>query len=272
MMRTLKVGLIQMDCELNQKESNLQKALAYVDQIADNVDVICFPELFTTGYHLKTLASHLDELAETIPGPTVYQFQEKAKQYKSAIIGNIIEKDEAQSGVFYDTTFVINEHGEYQGKYRKVHLYPTEHQYFRSGSQLPVFEICGVKIGNAICYDHGFEEMFRILAMKGAEVIFIPSVIPKNYEYLLNLRTCARAQDNQLFTVAINRVGVEDGTEYCGLSKIANPRGEVICEAGDKEEIVIGTIELTQIGKEREQEPILRSRRPELYDQLVVPS
>ncbi|MCQ6561355.1 carbon-nitrogen hydrolase family protein [Paenibacillus mendelii] len=265
----LKIGVVQMDCMLKDKEANMQKAEEYLDQTGANVDVLCLPELFTTGYHLDLIKEDFYTLAETVPGPTVNRLAEKAKKYNTAIIANIVEKDSLQEAVLYDTTFVIDEEGRYLGKYRKVHLYPTEHQYFRSGSEFPVFEIRGVKIGIATCYDHAFEEMFRIMALKGAEVIFIPSAVPKNYEYLLNLRTRARAQDNQIFTVAINRIGTEDKVTYCGLSKIVNPRGEVVCEAGDEEGILIGTIDLSLILKERKQEPILRSRRPELYGSLA---
>ncbi|SMF90361.1 Predicted amidohydrolase [Paenibacillus uliginis N3/975] len=265
----LTIGIVQMDCVIKDKEANIQKAEKYIDQVGLDVDVLCLPEFFTTGYHLGLINDDFYTLAETVPGPTVYRLAEKAKKYGTAIIANIVEKDSLQESVLYDTTFVIDENGDYVGKYRKVHLYPTEHQYFRSGSEFPVFDLKGMKIGIATCYDHAFEEMFRIMALKGAEAIFIPSAVPKNFEYLLNLRTCARAQDNQIFTVAINRVGTDGECTYCGLSKIVNPRGEVVCEAGDEEGVLIGTIDLSLILKERKQEPILRSRRPELYGSLA---
>ncbi|AJY77629.1 carbon-nitrogen hydrolase family protein [Paenibacillus beijingensis] len=268
-MTELKIAIAQTDSKIMDKEHNVQKAEQILDRIGGEADVVCFPELFTTGYNFDIIGDAYYELAETIPGPTVERLTAKAKQYGIAVLGTIVEKDGEQEGVLYDTTFVINEKGEYSGKYRKAHLYPTEHRYFRSGSDFPVFDICGVKAGVAICYDHGFGEMFRIMALKGAQVIFIPSAIPKNFEYLLDLRTRARAQDNQLFTVAVNRVGAEDDVVYCGNSKIVNPRGEVIHQAGDGEEVLIGTIDLSEITQERKQEMILRSRRPELYGKLM---
>ncbi|NJJ39546.1 carbon-nitrogen hydrolase family protein [Paenibacillus apii] len=268
-MTELTIAIAQMDSKILDKEYNLQKAEALLDQTGGKADVICYPELFTTGYNFDLIGDAFYELAETIPGPTVERLANKARTYGTAIIGTIVEKDGNQEGVLYDTTFVINEKGEYIGKYRKAHLYPTEHQYFRSGSDFPIFEICGVKTGIAICYDHAFGEMFRVLALKGAQVIFIPSVIPKDFEYLLDLRTRARAQDNQIFTVAVNRVGSEAGIVYCGNSKIVNPRGDVICEAGDEEEVATATIDLCEIASERKQEMSLRSRRPELYGILA---
>ncbi|HEU5139359.1 MAG TPA: carbon-nitrogen hydrolase family protein [Bacillales bacterium] len=264
----LNIAVIQMDCELRNKEANLAKAEKYIDEAGKDADIIALPEFFTTGYLLELINEDFYELAETIPGPTVDRLAEKAKQHGTAIIANIVEKDSEQTGVLYDTTFVIDQNGAYQGKYRKVHLYPTEHQYFRSGSAFPVFPIAGTKVGIATCYDHAFGEMFRVMALKGAEMIFIPSAVPKNFEYLLDLRTRARAQDNQIFTVAVNRAGNDGEVEWCGSSKMVNPRGEIVCEADDTEGVLTGSADLSMITKERRQEPILRSRRPELYATL----
>lgn len=266
----LNIAVIQMDCELKNKRGNLQKAEKYIDEAGQDADIIALPEFFTTGYVLDLIGDDFYELAETIPGPTVDRLAEKAREHGTAIIGNIVEKDSEQTGVLYDTTFVIDRNGVYQGKYRKVHLYPTEHSYFRSGSDFPVFSVAGAKVGIATCYDHGFGEMFRIMALKGAEVIFIPSAVPKNFEYLLDLRTRARAQDNQIFTVAVNRAGNDGDVEWCGCSKIVNPRGEVMFEVDDRECMLTGSIDLSMIAKERKQEPILRSRRPELYTALAI--
>lgn len=265
----LAIAVIQMDCELKNKEANLQKAEAYIEEVGKDADLIALPEFFTTGYLLDLINDDFYELAETIPGPTVTRLAKKAKQHGAAVIANIVEKDSQQTGVLYDTTFVIDENGVYQGKYRKVHLYPTEHRYFRSGSAFPVFHVAGTTIGIATCYDHGFGEMFRMMALKGAELILIPSAVPKGFEYLLDLRTRARAQDNQIFTAAVNRAGNDGDVQWCGVSKIVNPRGEVMFEAGEGECVLTGSIDLSMISKERKQEPILRSRRPELYAALI---
>ncbi|WP_167815079.1 carbon-nitrogen hydrolase family protein [Sporolactobacillus shoreae] len=268
-MEKLTIGTVQIDCNMENKEDNIQKVEKILDHYGPKTDILCFPELFTTGYHLEQIDQNkFYELAEEIPGPTVTRLSQKAKEYHTAIVGSIVEKDRDLQAVLYDTAFVINEKGEYVGKYRKAHLYPTEHQYFRSGSSFPIFKVFGIPVGVAICYDHAFLEQFRILALKGAQIIFIPSVIPKNYEYLLDLRTRARAQDNQVFTVASNRVGQEGGIIYCGRSKIVNPKGEIVSEGNDQESVVTGLIALGEIDSERKQEPVFRNRRPELYQLL----
>ena len=268
--KKLNVALIQMNCVLQDKEANLEKANKYIDQLDGKADVVCFPEFFTTGYNLSLIGDDFYKLAETIPGPTTEMMGQQASKYNIASVGTIVEKDIEKKGVLYDTTFFLNADGHLAGKYRKSHLYPAEHRYFRSGNCLPVFDLGGFKAGAAICYDHAFPQIFTILALQGAEIVFIPSVVPVGYEYLLDLRTRARAQDNQIFTVAVNRVGREGEFTYCGQSQVVNPRGEVIAKAAAiEEEILVAELDIGLIIKERIQEPILRSMRPELYRQLV---
>jgi len=258
-----------MDCVLKDKERNIAKSNEFIDQLHGQADIVCFPEFFTTGYNLDLIGDDFYRLAETIPGPTTEKMGQQARKHNLAIVGTIVEEDNERSGILYDTTFFLNAQGQLVGKYRKSHLYPTEHRYFRYGNILPVIDFGFYKAGAAICFDHAFPQIFSMLAMQGAEVVFIPSAVPKGYEYLLELRTRARAQDNQIFTVAVNRVGQEGNIFYCGLSQVVDPRGNVIAEAAsDQEEVLIAEIDLGLILKERMREPVLRSIRPDLYYQL----
>jgi predicted amidohydrolase len=264
--QTINVALIQMDCVLKDKDGNLTKANQFINQLDDRIDIVCFPEFFTTGYSLDLIGDDFYHLAESIPGPTTESMGQLAREKNLAVVGTIVEKDMQKKGVLYDTTFFLNADGHLLGKYRKSHLYPTEHRYFRNGDHLPVVDFGGFKAGAAICFDHAFPQVFSILAMQGAEIVFIPSVIPKGFEYLLELRTRARAQDNQFFTVGVNRVGQEGGITYCGNSLVADPRGEIVSRASsDKEEVLVAALDLGMILKERMQEPVLRSLRSELY-------
>jgi predicted amidohydrolase len=270
--KRLNVALIQMDCVLKDKEANLERANEYIDQLDDGVHAACFPELFTTGYNLDLIGDDFFRLAESIPGPTTESMAQQARKHNLAIVGTIVERDQEREGVLFDTTFFLDADGQLLGKYRKSHLYPTEHRYFRSGNHLPVFDLGGIRAGAAVCFDHAFPQIFSILAFKGAEIVFIPSAVPVGYEYLLDLRTRARAQDNQIFTVAVNRVGQEGEVTYCGRSHVVNPRGEVIARAtSTKGEALVAEIDLGLILKERMQEPTLRSMRPELYRRFGDP-
>lgn len=265
MKREITIGAVQMESELGDKEFNLKKALKFISEYGKQLDIIGFPEFFSTGYDLNKIGDDYYNLAETIPGKTTDIFSEYARKYNTAIIGNIVEKDEIIDEILYDTSFIIDKKGSLRGKYRKVHVYPAEHVYFKRGTAFPVFKLDDVTIGLATCYDHGFGEMFRILSRKGAKIIFIPSAIPKGYEYLLRLRTRARAQDNQIFTVAINSIGKITDNFLAGNSMFVNPRGEVIKEANDQEQVLIARINLEMISKERKQEPLLKDSAFDLY-------
>jgi predicted amidohydrolase len=260
-----------MDCTIKNKEKNLSKALGFLDELKGRADIVCFPELFTTGYHLDLIGDDFYALAEPIPGPTTEWMGQQAREHKMAILGTIVERDETQEKVLHDTTFLLDAEGRLVGKYRKSHLYPTEHRYFKAGDRLPVFDLDGLTLGVAICFEHAFPQIFTILALRGAQVVFIPSAVPVGYGYLLSLRTRARAQDNQFFTVAVNRVGREGDVTYCGLSQVVNPRGEVIAQASHADEqVLVAELDFGLIPKERKQEPVLKNLRPELYHLLTV--
>jgi len=128
------------------------------------------------------------------------------------------------------------------------------------------------RIGLAICFEHAFPEIFTELAIGGAELIAIPSAVPIGFEYLLELRTRARAQDNQLFVVAANLVGFDGVTEWCGRSMIVGPRGQVLAAAGGGDpEVIRAELDAQLTTDERLQEPILVNRRPGLYPHLADP-
>jgi predicted amidohydrolase len=258
-----------MDCKIKDKKKNLKKVAELLDLIEPSTDFVCLPEFFSTGYNLDIIGNEYYNLAETIPGVTTDFLCNKAKEIKTAIIGSIIEKDGLEESVLYNTAVVISKNGDITGKYRKYNLYPTEYKYFHPGNEVKVMELDGLKIGLAICFDHAFPELFRILALDGAQVVFIPSAVPTGYEYLLDLRSMARAQDNQIFIVATNRVGHEDNISYCGLSKIVNPKGRVLSSASNNlEEIIYADIDLQEISEERKQEPVLKCLRQELLNKL----
>ncbi len=265
----VRLGLVQMDCRTKNKDYNIAKAIKFMGQLKEKAEIVCFPEFFTTGYNLDLIGDDLYGLAETIPGETTHEMSKRAKENGFAVIGGIVEKDPLCEEVLYDTAFIIDKKGKLIGKYRKFYLYPSEHQYFKPGKDFPVVDLGLVRVGVTICYDHAFPELFRILSLKGAQVIFILSAIPKRYEYLLNLRARARAQDNQIFVAHVNRVGKEGNSQYCGLSKVADPRGEVVVEASsNQEEALWVELDLNVILREKRQERVLRSLRSDTYQYL----
>ena len=261
------IGLVQTEAILGDKRHNVDAAVALLESLAGRPAVACLPELFTTGYHLELIGPEFARLAETVPGETTDRLGEVARRLRLAIIGGLVERDQDRPDILYDSLFVLDAAGRLAGRYRKSHLYPAEHRYFRPGDELGLFDLGGLKVGAAICFEHAFPALFTTLALQGAQVIFIPSAVPCGYDYLLNLRTRARAQDNQLFVAAVNRVGRDGDVTFCGGSQVVDPRGEVIAMAPtDRPATLAVDIDLTQIAAERRQEPVLANLRPALYD------
>src|SRR5918995_925849 len=100
--------------------------------------------------------------------------------------------------------------------------------YDLGGLGAAFFELAGLRIGIAICFEHAFPQIFTTLARRGAALVVNPSAVPVGFGYLQDLRTRARAQDNQIFVAAVNHVGKEGTVTYCGRSQVADPRGELV--------------------------------------------
>ena len=273
MMDSVCVAAIQMSCQLGDRATNLKQAEDLLRDVAGQADVACLPELFHIGYHLDALGERLFDLAEPVPasphdpaGPTVARLCDLAAGLDLAIIAGLAERVPLVTGLLYDSVVLINRHGHICGRYRKSHLYPTEHRFFRPGDKLSVFELDGLRVGLAICFEAAFPPIFSTLALQGAQVVFNPSAVPVGYGYLQDLRTRARAQDNQLFVVAVNHAGTEGDVTYCGQSQVADPRGEILVLAPeDQPAAVLAELDLALIRDQRLQEPILRGFRPESY-------
>lgn len=269
----VRIALVQMSSVVGDPAANVDRAAALLDEAAGTADIACLPELFSTGYDLDALGDSLFDLAEPVPagpgdpaGPTVVRLRDLAASLNTAIIAGIAERDAAVTGLLYDSVVLVDRRGGVVGRYRKTHLYPAEHRFFRAGDELPVFDIDGLRTGIAICFEHAFPPIFSTLALAGAQIIFNPSAVPVGFDHLQDLRTRARAQDNQLFVAAVNRVGAEGGVIYCGGSQVADPRGDVVVRAPvDRPAVEVAELDLSAIRHQRLQEPILRTLRPDLY-------
>jgi len=259
------VAVVQTAPGLGDVAGNLDVVEQELRSFTGKADLVVFPELFTTGYSL----THLDlrTLAEGVPdGPTTTRLAHAAGR-GVAVIGTLVERD---GDDIYDTAVVLDSDGRFAGRYRKTHLHPSEESHFAAGDELAVIELrSGLRVGLAICFEHGFPELFAELALSGADVIAVPSAVPAGYGYLLDLRTRARAQDNQVFVLAANLSGDDGLTRWCGHSAIIDPRGEPLAVAPTDRAARLGAErDLDVIASERRQEPLLVHRRPHLYARL----
>ena len=261
------VAAVQMTCRLGKRSANLARAEELLAEVEGKAQMACLPETINTGYNLEALGDSLFSLAETVPGPTTEHLSRVARRLNLALVAGIVEREPEVDGLIYDTAVLIDREGEVVARYRKTHLYPAENAYFRPGNRIDVIRLAGLKVGVAICFEHAFPHIFTTLSLRGAQVVLNPSAVPLGYGYLQDVRIPARAQDNQIFVVAVNHVGREGNVTYCGRSQIANPRGEVVALAADNAEgVVTARLPLDLIWNQRRQEPIFRGFRPELYE------
>lgn len=251
------VVALQLSPDAGDVEANLEQLGRAVRALEPRPDLIVAPELVNTGYDLEVLEARGFELAETLTGPTVTLLSQLAAESGAAIVAGLLERE---NDALYDTAVLVAPDGAL-APYRKSHLYPPERSHFAEGHDLVVAPSIAGRVGMMICFEHAFPEIATTLALQGAEILAIPSAVPYGYEHLLDLRTRARAQDNQVFAVAANLTG----GGFCGGSLIVDPRGQVLAQADSGPAALRATLDLAAIERERQREPALRLRRPQLY-------
>ncbi|NOY08529.1 MAG: acyltransferase [Spirochaetes bacterium] len=284
MSRIVKCGLIQASNPKHEgsleeiKEAMIKKHIPMIEDAGKKgVQILCLQEIFFGPYFCAEQDTKWYGSAEPVPGPATERLSEYAKKYRMVMIVPVYEK--AMDGVYYNTAAVIDADGKYLGKMRKIHIPHTwpgfwEKFYFKPGNLgYPVFETAYAKIGIFICYDRHFPEGARILALKGAEILFNPSATTAGKSrYLWELEQPAQAVANGVFIGAINRVGTEKPWEFgrfYGASYFVDPTGKLITQASeDKDELVVADIDLEKIREVRDGWQFFRDRRPEMYKEI----
>jgi predicted amidohydrolase len=270
MKEKIKVALAQISSKPEDKAENLTKIQKAVTKAKkQNADLIVFPELSLTGYVVR---DQIYELAETIPGPSCQIIEEIARKTKSHIIFGMPELSEKTQATIHNTAVFVGPRGLI-GKYRKIHL-PThsvfeEKRYFRPGYQTAVFDTALGRIGLIICYDIFFPELSRLTRLKGAQLIVCISASPSTRRAFFETLTVARAMENAVFLAYVNLVGIEDGLQFWGGSRIVGPSGKVLAQAKyDEEDFVICDIDYMDIRSVETFVPTLKDLRPELFGEL----
>ncbi|MGE5736386.1 MAG: carbon-nitrogen hydrolase [Acidobacteriota bacterium] len=285
-----RVGLVQMSCG-PEPEANLEKA---IDRVADaagrGAQVICLPELFQTQYFCQREDASLFDLAESIPGPTSAKLGEVAKKHSIVLVASLFEK--RAPGVYHNTAAVFDTDGALRGLYRKMHI-PDDPLYYEKYYFTPgdlgfrAHNTSFGRVGTLVCWDQWYPEGARLTALQGASILFYPTAIGWHPAEKADFgtaqhdawRTIQRAHGiaNGVYVGVVNRVGFEtgnirgksasgDGLEFWGGSFLCDPFGTVLAEAShDKEEILIGDVDLRKLEEIRRNWPFLRDRRIDSY-------
>lgn len=268
-----KITLAQFESKLCDPPANVVKAIPMIRQAGlDGSDMIMFPEMFTTGYELSIVGPRITELAEPVNGPTITALREAAKQAGVYVVAPIALYHDGLPGVPFNSAVLIDREGNVAGVYDKQHLWALERFYFRGGNGTPVFQTDFGTIGIMICYDMGYPEVARMLALQGAQIVLCPSAWCEPDHDVWDINVPARALENTVFLCAVNRYGREQDLYMGGHSKVCDPRGRVVAELPDEGEGVLNVeIDLADVVSNRQTSPYLRDRRPELYGKVLLP-
>lgn len=271
MIRKYTVAVVQLDTQ-NDKGENLKTICNYIDEAAAHgAKLVSFPEVMNlVGENVGEGGKH-----EQIPGYTTEKLMAKAKEHGIYIhSGSFCEEIPGEERA-YNTTVMINPQGEIIAKYHKLHTFDVtlpdgtvcdESARIHPGDEIVTVDTEIGKLGFAICYDIRFPELFRIMALEGAQVIFTPAsfTMPTGKDHWEPiLRT--RAIENGLYIVAAGQIGKKARFAAYGNSMVVDPWGTVISRAKDQPGITYGEIDLDYLDKIRQQIPSLKNRRADVY-------
>ena len=248
--------------------ANLEKARAIADKAAAReADLLVFPEMVMglpapERPPARIAAEHGGAFAEGLAAV--------ARQSGIAVAAGCWEEG-PRTGRAYNVARIFSREGKEVAAYRKIHLFDAlsvrESDTMASGNLLPpVVELAGVRVGVAICYDLRFPELFRYLALQGAQVIVVPSAWyqgpVKEVHWTILLQ--ARAIENQMFVIGCNRSRMRKGPVF-GFSQAVDPHGRVLAEAGTSEAMLIVDVDEAMVREARQDFPVFRNRRKDVY-------
>lgn len=270
-MEKIKIAAIQMPTVADKME-NVRTVKTYLEKIKDeNPDFVILPEMFCCPYQTENFPIY----AEKEGGPVWQQLSAYAKQYGVYLIGGSMPEKDAEGNV-YNTCYVFDREGKQIGKHRKVHLFDIdvkggqtfkESDTLTAGDSDTVFDTEFGKIGVMLCFDIRFPELSRMMVNDGAKVIFVPAAFnmttgPAHWE--LSFRT--RALDNQIYMVGCAPArDVSAGYISWGHSIVTDPWGRVIDMLDEKKGILLAELDMDYEEQVREELPLLKSRRKDMY-------
>ncbi|MFZ3073095.1 MAG: nitrilase-related carbon-nitrogen hydrolase [Thermodesulfobacteriota bacterium] len=272
MKNIVKTAGIQMAPSLDRDET-LKRVEGLVTLASENgAQIISLPELFSLPWFPYKIDDAAFSLAEGEDGPTVSFVRDISEKTGTAIIAPIFEK---AGDDYFNTAFVV-EKGKILGKYRKIHVPQIplweERSYFKAGDLgFPVFKTSFATIGALLCWDVFFPEAFRVLTLKGAEVVFAPTAsafLHSSAKWETAIQAASHA--NGIFVFRVNRTGKEEKQEFYGRSFCLGPDGEFVTKpAGAAEGVILADMDLNAINEVRNVWLFLKDRRPENYKEII---
>ena len=251
----MKIELVQLPGRDGDIAYNLSRTLNAIATCAGDTDLLVFPETHLSGF---VGGAQLAQLAEPLHGATLQTVLQAVRQREVAVVVGFAE---VHQGRFYNTSVLVTPEG-IALQYRKTHLWPSERSDFSPGDRFTTVLWRGVRVGLLICYDIELPETSRALAQLGAELVIVSNGNMDPYGPVHRTAIMARAQENQLFAVMVNRVGAgDDDLVFAGGSMAVDPFGRVLFEAGRDEVRHVVELDLDQLKAARRDYDYLKDRR-----------
>lgn len=266
---------VQMDIAIGDVAGNMERVMLRLKEAHDSgALLVVFPECATSGYCFGSAQEAL-RFALQADAPELQRFS--AACADTCVTGVLGFLECADNGHLYNSALIAPSTGAMPRIYRKTHL-PTlgVDRFIQAGGDLTVHNLGFVRLGTLICYDVRFPEAMRVMALRGADVIALPTNWPSGAETAPEYVLRARARENGCYVVAANRIGDEKGRQFIGMSQIVGPDGVILAQAGTDTVTIFATIEPERARRKRivhepgewEQDTV-GDRRPELYRDLI---
>jgi 5-aminopentanamidase len=236
------VAGVQMDVMIGDTDTNVDNMERWLnDERTKAAQLVVFPECAVSGYCFESKAEGMF-VAESIPGPSTDRLTQLAKQHGKFLAFGMLEKS---GDDLFNSCVLLGPNG-ISGVYRKIHLPFLGVDRFTTPGSNPnqVYEVAGMRVGMHICYDGSFPEFTRVLALQGADLVILPTNWPPGADTFAEYIPNARALENHIYFMSVNRVGEERGFKFIGTSKFCLPTGRAPSFGGTDEECVIsGTVQ-----------------------------
>lgn len=276
MVDSITIAGVQMDVAIGQPEQNRGRIVQWVRQAAaQGAKLVVFPECAIPGYCFDSL-EEAHPFGEPIPGPSTDRLAAMCAELGVHVVTGLLESDGPR---LFNTCVLIGPSG-LVGSYRKVHLPFLGVDRFTTPGDRPfeVFDLGNLKVAMHICYDAAFPEAARSMALLGADLIVLPTNWPPGSELVAEHVICTRALENNVYFVAVNRVGSERGFSFIGRSKICAPDGRILSQAGPGGETILYAQVAPSLARQKHLVRVpgkheidrFNDRRPEMYRQLVA--
>jgi (R)-amidase len=250
----MRIELAQLSCQDGCLEENLAQALDAIERTTPDTDLLVFPETYLSGFPTP---ENVARVSQPLNGAAMNTL---TSAIRARGLSLVIGFSESQGERYFNTTVVLTPEG-LALSYRKMHLWLSDRGVFSAGERIDSCLWRGLRLGALICYDIEFPETARALGVQGTELLIVTDGNMQPFGPVHRRAIAARAMENQMFAVLVNRCGTGAGYDFAGESVVIDPFGEVVAECGVGAEQRVVDIDLGALASARAQYDYLRERR-----------